>query len=53
MQLNSIDQTKDLLQFAAYVIALMLAILGENIMNKLLTMDKEGIQKIVLVLIKL
>ena len=53
MQLNSIDQTKDLLQFVAYVIALMLAILGENIMNKLLTMDKEGIRKIVLVLIKL
>ena len=45
MQRNSIDHTKDLLQFVVYVIH---PIFGVNIMDKLLTKDEEGIQHIVL-----
>ena len=41
---NSIDHTKDLLRFVAYVIH---TIFGKNIRNTLLTMDKVGIQQIV------
>ena len=45
MQRNSIDHTKDLLQFVAYVIH---PISGVNIRDKLLTKDEEGIQQIVI-----
>ena len=44
MQLNTIDHTKDLFRFVAYVIH---AIFGKNIRDTLLTMDEVGIQQIV------
>ena len=44
MQRNTIDHTKDLFRFVAYVIH---AIFGKDIRHTLLTMDEAGIQQIV------
>ena len=44
MQLNTIDHTKDLFRFVAFVIH---AIFGKDVRNTLLTMGEAGIQQIV------